>query len=447
MKEYKGNKEHVDLPGNRIERYWRLKSGQKSDRTRAEHERGAVAAIDWQNKLVSKYNFGAVEYGNWMSNNDRYIRCVDLVDGLGELKLVVKTDNFGMDRLLNISFGGRGQGGRVNAHFEPWDNTINLTKTHYGNFVHEWTHAVDYIIGRNVDISRKGILSNGGESLLRQYAADIISKRYKYPLPTQNAGCYARPTEILARTMEDFVAHKLNANKANILVKNKRFYEDRDVVYMTDAARMEIFPVCEKFCIVLGWLLSGKEPKQVPAEKPKAAAAKVPERKPAKAPAKSDKIVFKTKEELMDVFKSIEGRRKSDIAYFKMFADSGDIVDTNAQVIAWISGCEYSKVKSGIINRGDATNYLVPKGWRKVVAGCRPYKDMDLQALKKMASGAKKVVLDGSKFDADYILRAVRFLSLSKGKIVSISLKYEDKLTPIRMDCGKYHVMVAGLRD
>ena len=147
MKNYR-NDRSGGMKGSRVEKYWRNKIATENNvkYRNTKGKRGSVVDYDFRDSL-SGYGIKNTEFGNWMSVADREDRLEALKDGLQQLSETVGFKNVGLSGQLSVCFGGRGQGGRIAGHFEPWDNVINLTKNHVGVFVHEWAHAIDYIVG------------------------------------------------------------------------------------------------------------------------------------------------------------------------------------------------------------------------------------------------------------------------------------------------------------
>lgn len=202
--------------------------------------------VDWRD-MLEKYSFLYTEFGRWMNNSDRADRVQALSEELQKMSKIVGFSNLGLNGSIGLSFGARGKGGKTLAHFEPWDNIINLTKTHKGSFVHEWAHAVDFIIGAYVNQSKLHYpLTEGGESALRKAIADVVKERRKYPLPLRNAKYWGSAVEIWARTVEDWYSHKAKCKEEDIMCKSMEHYNKYTRVYMTDEARKRVFPMVDK---------------------------------------------------------------------------------------------------------------------------------------------------------------------------------------------------------
>lgn len=109
--------------------------------------------------LMIDFGFRGVQFGNWLSQQDRQ-RFVDntyiALMCLSEITEIEK-ELIGM-QLLGIAFGARGKSS-ASAHFEHELAVINLTKTNGpGSIAHEYCHFFDYINGAN-DRYRGGLFS------------------------------------------------------------------------------------------------------------------------------------------------------------------------------------------------------------------------------------------------------------------------------------------------
>ena len=239
------------MKGSRVEQYWsdKVSSIGNVQYRNTKTERTHDVNYDYRD-VLTKFGIKNTEFGNWMSVADREDRLEALRDGLREMAVVVGFDNIGFDGQLAICFGGRGHGGRFAGHFEPWDNVINLSKTHKGVFVHEWAHAADYIVGGGLVQDKKGFpLTAGGDAGLRILADEIVSRRRQWKLPSTEY--FQKKTEIFARTVEDWYSHQVRCRETDIMCKDVNFYEHYSVVYMTEEARREIFPLVDLFFLAM----------------------------------------------------------------------------------------------------------------------------------------------------------------------------------------------------
>lgn len=99
-----------------------------------------------QQFLLNQTGIRGLQYGNSMTDDERYHHTLKTAEGLVDLADVfgVSDEGIGMNGRLGLAFGARGMAG-AKAHFEPVGNVINLTrKTGAGSLAHEWAHFVDY---------------------------------------------------------------------------------------------------------------------------------------------------------------------------------------------------------------------------------------------------------------------------------------------------------------
>lgn len=179
--------------------------------------------------FLKAFDFGYLEFGRWVKQNEREARFKGLAEGCLILSsnLFFDNSNLGCDRNINIAIGARGAGGKALAHFEPASMVINTTRVG-GNhsFAHEYAHALDYFLGMHYDQSSMFNFLSGGHALVntlkrnvggklravtvaiveeaaRQFKAAIgetqfRAKKYEY---------WFRSAEIFARSFEAWVAY------------------------------------------------------------------------------------------------------------------------------------------------------------------------------------------------------------------------------------------------
>ena len=184
--------------------------------------------------FLKAFDFGYLEFGRWVKQNEREARFKGLAEGCLILSsdLFFNNSNLGCDRNINLAIGARGAGGKALAHFEPAAMVINTTKVG-GNhsFVHEYAHALDYFLGMHYDQSRKFDYLSGGHAPLnslkdniggelrtvtvqivkeaaRQFETALGSKKFEDLL--KESDYWYRPTEIFARSFEAWVAYSFS---------------------------------------------------------------------------------------------------------------------------------------------------------------------------------------------------------------------------------------------
>lgn len=190
--------------------------------------------LSWINvaSFLKAFDFGYLEFGRWVKQNEREARFTGLAEGCLILSsnLFFNNSNLGCDRNINIAIGARGAGGKTLAHFEPAAMVINTTRVK-GNhsFAHEYAHALDYFLGMHYDQSKKFDYLSGGhvplfDSLknniggeLRAVTVGIVDEaaaQFDEALGTKKfddllkeGDYWYRPNEIFARSFEAWVAY------------------------------------------------------------------------------------------------------------------------------------------------------------------------------------------------------------------------------------------------
>lgn len=113
--------------------------------------------------LIDHFGFRAVEFGNWLPQDERQLVLNMAFDSLCDLAdaLNIAPKGVSLGGELAVAFGSRGRGGKnaALAHFEPLRNVINLTRLNgAGTLAHEWMHALDFYLA-----DRQGYLSDHSE--------------------------------------------------------------------------------------------------------------------------------------------------------------------------------------------------------------------------------------------------------------------------------------------
>lgn len=132
-------------------------------------------------KISKRFNFSGIEFGNWLTEEDRFNYLAALSVSCYDLNKVLEFSlNLGLDKSIGIAFGARGSG-RALAHFEPSTWMINLTRYTkdasdkskpfdfissggIGSFAHEYGHALDYFFGTYIEPDKNSASLSGGDS-------------------------------------------------------------------------------------------------------------------------------------------------------------------------------------------------------------------------------------------------------------------------------------------
>lgn len=140
------------------------------------------------NDMLDKFGFYGGEFGNWLNDNDRqenlnysYDAFVDLAKALN-----ISNENISLNGELSIAYGARGIAGAA-AHYEPLRRVINLTKmSGAGSLAHEWGHAFDHFLGRNL-LNKDKLLTETNDPIIKPI---IDSMKYKMLSPEEASEIY-----------------------------------------------------------------------------------------------------------------------------------------------------------------------------------------------------------------------------------------------------------------
>lgn len=186
------------------------------------------------NDYIDGFGFYGGEFGNWLNQDERqknldmcYVSFLNLAKALD-----MENTGVSLGGKLSIAFGARGKGNAL-AHFEPLRSVINLTKLRgAGSLAHEYGHAIDFIIGKEMLDGRsfaERYDSYSGRAKLRNIcpeAYDLLSAmfynengRYTayYEESKKMAACYSKQggywdsaVEMFARAFACYIKDKLD---------------------------------------------------------------------------------------------------------------------------------------------------------------------------------------------------------------------------------------------
>lgn len=236
------------------------------------------------------FSLRGLQFGNWVTNEDRFNYLAALGISFFDLNQVLKfkNNNLGLDKTLGLAFGARGSRGAI-AHYEPWDHIINMTRykeahrfkkpltkevrfVHSGGvgaLAHEYAHFLDFFFGSRVETDPRHVaLSGGGDTIqkrvhynrekkpLRSIMEDIMetvqwdknknkSSAYYNRIISEGPGDYFyQRTEIFARCFEQYIAYKLKELKISNKFLTKTKYER--AVYLTPTELKPVIPLFDK---------------------------------------------------------------------------------------------------------------------------------------------------------------------------------------------------------
>lgn len=104
-------------------------------------------------RLLEQFGFRGVEYGNYVSQENRGEHIQHAVEAFTDLADVLGLDpkQLAHHGRLAVAFGARGKGWGK-AHYEPQKRVINLTRDNgNGSLAHEWGHFMDHMITEDID--------------------------------------------------------------------------------------------------------------------------------------------------------------------------------------------------------------------------------------------------------------------------------------------------------
>jgi len=220
--------------GGRIDRYWSGEGLNLNPRKYVGTKE--IVKAEWlhnSEKAVEHFGLRSIEFGNWMSQEDRANFLYGAMLSLHHLALLfkVKDNRIGFGGKLSISLGARGQGGAA-GHYEPNPySVINITKTMgIGVLAHEWAHALDNILSYHTNThqtyvsggrtTRKGFdetIAKKGNFFEKQFEEffnilyyDAEGNKTDFLKALNNYDDYwNRRNEVFARTFEVYISDKL----------------------------------------------------------------------------------------------------------------------------------------------------------------------------------------------------------------------------------------------
>ena len=169
------------------------------------------------------FGLHAIEFGRWMSEEDRQKWLLGTTVSLVDLSDIIRRPKaeMGMGKALTVALGSRGRGGNVISHYEPDYNVINITRTHgAGRFAHEYAKA---IVDAVRDVEKVPALSGpalpfpgsaGSDDTLNGLIETIFHKLFyedkkltPFARKLQKAGTH--PEVVWVRTFEAWISKEL----------------------------------------------------------------------------------------------------------------------------------------------------------------------------------------------------------------------------------------------
>jgi hypothetical protein len=174
-----------------------------------------------------QFGFRGVEFGNWLTAEDRRIRLNMAYDSFKDLSKIIKVpdNSLSLNGELGFAFGSRGSGGKDpnSAHYEPGKVAINLTKrSGAGAVAHEWWHAFDNYLARKsgkkygyitgIEQYERKELNDAVKELMKYIRSSDLYQRSAEADKLKGKDYYKNPTELGARAFEVYISEKLRRN-------------------------------------------------------------------------------------------------------------------------------------------------------------------------------------------------------------------------------------------
>jgi hypothetical protein len=225
--------------------------------------------------LEKYYDLKSIEFGNWLSQQDRKnylaglgLALYDLCQALG-----ISPKKLSLRNKVSVAFGARGRG-NATAHFESDTFAINITRykrpkrflndrTKFllasggmGSFAHEYGHALDFFGGTYLEKHSSGALSDGrslrvrpDKALMKKTTLGALMERLLYKIiwkddkthsdyyrrlsskKTNLTDYYFRRAEIFARAFESYVHFKMAKKRFKNIFLAETKYDPR--MYLT----------------------------------------------------------------------------------------------------------------------------------------------------------------------------------------------------------------------
>jgi hypothetical protein len=186
--------------------------------------------------IVKKYQLKGITFGNYVTQEERYFYIFKTSQQLEALAKIKGSNNLGKG-ILTISIGAHGIGGKVNAHYSPLVQIINLARGRKGDFsdfmkgensfVHEYGHFLDFYQGHIVDkalnynfASENHYEQGAKKTLMFSDPVDVLIKDEDYYKSLRTPYLRSR-VELFARLFEAGITHYVNDKHPEF----KRFFD------------------------------------------------------------------------------------------------------------------------------------------------------------------------------------------------------------------------------
>lgn len=308
--DWTGKKSDVKpVPGGRVAEHYRkqggvelvLKKSLVESKRLPKQLRDNLSSEDFIKKYFGIHH---LEFGNWLSQTDRYNYLASAAIGLFDIKEICgfAGDNIGLRGKLELAFGARGKGGRASGTFEPSTFAINLVRysrkeaaitrvldkpksasmnTGGGShaLAHEYGHALDYYFGtfvtpqpshsisggmRGIGKINRYVIETGGphglmEALMEKIAFNAKGESSAYmnrlmalfadKIKPGTTNYWLRRNELFARAFEVYIAFKLKKMGLTNPYLSSTKYDKR--VYLTHNELRALEPDFDKLIVAM----------------------------------------------------------------------------------------------------------------------------------------------------------------------------------------------------
>jgi hypothetical protein len=260
--------------GSRGYSYWAESGFSSQFKGALDGHKGFFRSITTAERYLTQNKLKGIEWGRWVTEDDRYNYVIGLANSLADLNEVTGFRQAGLGETLAIAFGSRGQG-KALAHYEPEGEIINLTRYKRSStnsptriiasgmnaLAHEYGHALDYFFGSRHEQSEKFFSLTAGSraalvvkpekrDTMRAMMGHIIygiqqtesyKKLYLLVKDGKLSSYWIRHNELFARVFEQYVAYDLKLRgKSNSLLSKTRY--EAGLPYLSRAEFLSVAP-------------------------------------------------------------------------------------------------------------------------------------------------------------------------------------------------------------
>lgn len=190
-------------------------SGENASRQGEDYRKGKDVTAE---EFAKQFGFRGVQFGNWANQADRQAALNNAYDSFMDMAKIIGVSPRAMslDGELGIAFGSRGSGA-ANAHYEPGEVVINLTKTRgAGALAHEWWHALDNYFSRSANV-KMGYVTSDKRLPMREemreafnrLVDDVEKSDYHSRSTDRGASYWGTREEETARLFEVWIADEM----------------------------------------------------------------------------------------------------------------------------------------------------------------------------------------------------------------------------------------------